>query len=279
VDQPRPLRTANLAQGRAHEGFYVRDLRVRRLNRRWGEVQVPKAGWVRFRISRGFCDIERASSARVTLDRAGRWHVSFTTAPRSLQRSASGSMAGLDMGIAASVTTSDAEHLRMPVLFSPREEQRKRRLQRKLARQQRGSARRCRTKTSLAKLSAREADRRKDWIEKVTTQLVLDHDVIVLEDLKVKNMVRSAKGNAECPGTRVRQKAGLNRSITNQAWATFAGASPTRRPTPPRPSRLSSSTPLSPPSVVRSAGTCRPRTARAKRSSAAVPVATPPTRT
>jgi putative transposase len=37
-----------------HEGFYVRDLKVRRLNRKWGEVQVAKAGWVRFRISQSF---------------------------------------------------------------------------------------------------------------------------------------------------------------------------------------------------------------------------------
>jgi putative transposase len=204
-----------------HEGFYVRDLSVRRLNRRGGEVQIPKAGWVRFRISRSFAEIEKATSARVTLDRAGRWHVSFTTPPRSFERSPTGANVGLDMGIAASVTTSDAEHLHMPSLLSPGEAQHKRRLQRQLSRQCMGSARRNRTKASLARLSAKEADRRKDWIEKTTTELVVNNDLVVLEDLKVKNMTSSAKGSVECPGRRVRQKAGLNRSISSQAWTLF----------------------------------------------------------
>ena len=204
-----------------HEGFYIRDLKVRRLNRRWGEVAVPKTRWVRFRISRQFSDIERATSARVTLDRAGRWHVSVTTPPPAFERAATGAMVGLDMGIAASVTTSNGEHLEMPALLSRGEAQRKRRLQRKMARQAKGSNGWECTKAALAKLSAKEADRRKDWIEKTTTELVIDHDVIVVEDLRVKNMVRSAKGTNEAPGTRVTQKRGLNRSIHNQAWALF----------------------------------------------------------
>jgi putative transposase len=204
-----------------HEGFYVRDLKVRRLNHKWGEVQIPKAGWVRFRISQVFAEVEQASSSRITLDRAGRWHVSFTTPAPGFERVATGAVVGLDLGIAASVTTSDGEHLTMSPLLSPGERQRKRRLQRQLARQTKGSARRCRTRTSLAKLSAKEADRRKDWIEKTTTGLVRAHDLIILEDLMVKNMVRSAKGTLEFPGTNVRAKAGLNRSISNQAWAQF----------------------------------------------------------
>jgi putative transposase len=157
----------------------------------------------------------------VTLDRAGRWHVSFTTPARSFERVATGEMVVLDMGIAASVTTSDGAHLSLPGLLSPGEAQRKRRLQRQLSRQSKGSNRRNCTKAALARLSAKEADRRRDWIEKTTTSLVLAHDVIVFEDLKVKNMTRSAKGTIESPGRNVRAKAGLNRSISNQAWAQF----------------------------------------------------------
>ncbi|WP_366526761.1 transposase [Ferrimicrobium sp.] len=69
-----------------NEGFAVRDLSVRRVNRKWGQVLIPKCGWVRFRISRPWVEIESATSARVTLDRARRWFVSFTTPPRSLER-------------------------------------------------------------------------------------------------------------------------------------------------------------------------------------------------
>ena len=204
-----------------HEGFAIRDLSVRRLNRKWGEVLVPKCGWVRFRVTRQWTDICAATSARVTRDRAGRWHVSFTAPPPAFERTPTGVVVGLDMGVAATATTSDGVHLKMPELLSPGEVQRKRRLQRRLARQEMGSNRRARTRNQIATLSAREADRRKDWIEKTTTALVRDYDVICIEDLRVKNMVRSAKGTIESPGRRVRQKAGLNRAISSQAWALF----------------------------------------------------------
>lgn len=208
-------------KGGTHESFYVRDLKVRRCNRRWGEVLVPKAGWVRFRITRAFAAIEAGTSARVKRDRADRWHVSLTTTPQAFKRVATGAMLGLDLGVAHSVTTSLGSHLHMPVLLSVGQTQRKRRLQRQLSRQQLGSNRRNRTRSTLARLSAREADRRKDWIEKTTTRLVRDHDVICVEDLKVKHMSLSSKGTLKEPGTGVAQKAGLNRAIYNQAWGEF----------------------------------------------------------
>ena len=204
-----------------NEGFCVRDLSVRKLNRKWGEVLVPKAGWVRFRLSRPWAEIEASTSARITLDRSDRWHVSFTQSQPQLVREPTGEVVGIDMGIASSVTTSDGTHLRMPKLLSPGESQRKRRLQRKLSRQKKGSNRRARTKLQIAKLCARETDRRRDWVEKTTTDLVRSYDLIAIEDLKVKNMSRSAKGTKEKPGKNVAQKRGLNRSIQSQAWALF----------------------------------------------------------
>ena len=204
-----------------NEGFYVRDLSVRKLNRKWGEVLVPKAGWVRFRLTRTWTAIEGSTSARITLDRSGRWHASFTQPQPQLLRKPTGAVVGLDMGITYSVTTSDGTHLKLPKLLSSGESQRKRRLQRKLLRQTKGSNRRARTKCSIAKLIAREADRRRDWIEKTTTELVRNYDLMAIEDLKVKNMSRSAKGTKDNPGKNVAQKRGLNRSIRNQAWSLF----------------------------------------------------------
>ncbi len=92
------------------------------------------------------------------------------------------------------------------------------RLQRKLARAQRGSNRRGKVKTAIAKLKARETDRRKDWVEKTSTRLAQEFDVIGVEDLKITNMTRSAKGTVEVPGRGVRQKAGLNRGILANGW-------------------------------------------------------------
>ncbi|EQD65738.1 transposase IS605 OrfB, partial [mine drainage metagenome] len=72
-----------------------------------GEVLVPKAGWVKFRLTRSWPEIEASTSARVTLDRSNRWHVSLTQRKPELQRETTGAVAGLDMGIASTVTTSD----------------------------------------------------------------------------------------------------------------------------------------------------------------------------
>jgi putative transposase len=92
------------------------------------------------------------------------------------------------------------------------------RLQRRLARAARGSNRRRHVKTAIARLKAREVDRRKDWAEKVSTDLARCFDVIRVENLKIKNMVRSARGTLEVPGKNVRAKAGLNRSIHAAGW-------------------------------------------------------------
>ncbi|MHB1903771.1 MAG: RNA-guided endonuclease InsQ/TnpB family protein [Ferrimicrobium sp.] len=204
-----------------NEGFAVRDLSVRRVNRKWGQVFIPKCGWVKFRVTREWSDIETASSARVTLDRSGRWFVSFTRPGPQIERELTGAVVGIDMGVAHTAATSTGQFLDIPKLLSKGEAQRKRRLQRKLARQVKGSKRRSRTKLAIAKLSAKESDRRKDWIEKTTTELVRNYDLIMLEDLKIKNMTRSAKGTVENPGTNVAQKAGLDRAILEQGWGMF----------------------------------------------------------
>ena len=75
-----------------------------------------------------------------------------------------------------------------------------------------------RTKLAIAKLRARETDRRRDWVEKTTTDLARGFDTIRVEDLKVRAMTRSARGTLERPGARVAQKRGLNREISRQGW-------------------------------------------------------------
>ncbi len=204
-----------------NEGFAVRDLSVRRINRKWGQVFVPKCGWVKFRVTREWSDIETASSARVTSDRSGRWFVSFTRLAPQMERQSTGSVVGIDMGIAITVATSEGKSLKAPKLLTKGQRQRRRRLQRKLARQVKGSNRYKATKLAIAKLAAKEVDRRKDWIEKTTTDLVRDYDLISLEALKIKNMTKSAKGTKDKPGKNVKAKSGLNRSILEQGWGLF----------------------------------------------------------
>lgn len=199
-----------------NEGFVIRDLTVVKVGRRRATVHVPKVGPVAFRLSRPLP--ENTKSARVTCDRAGRWHVSFTAVPDRIEGPSDGSAVGVDRGVANTIMLSTGEKA-----HAPRPDAAKRaKLQRKMARQKKGSNRRKVTKARLARLTAKEADRRKDWVEKATTDLAGRFDIVVLEDLRVRNMMRSAVGTVEEPGTRVAQKRGLNRSISEQAWGMFS---------------------------------------------------------
>jgi transposase len=191
---------------------------VRRLNRRWGQVLVPKLGWVRFRWSR---PVPEARSYRVTLDRAGRWHVAFAAVPRPIPAPGNGEVIGVDRGVAVSVALSTGELLTTPGL-RPSERRRLRLLERRKARQHKGSRRRERTRLAVARLRSREADRRRDWTEKVSTDLAHRFDLICIEDLDVRAMTRTASGTVERPGRNVRQKAGLNRGILASGWSRLA---------------------------------------------------------
>jgi putative transposase len=158
-----------------------------------------------------------AKSYRVTMDHAGRWHVAFAVIPAPVPAPGNRQAVGIDRGVVVAAALSTGDLLHCPALTA-RERTRLRRLQRTLARAKRGSIRRSRVKHAIARLKARETDRRKDWAEKTSTGIVRRFDVIRVEDLKIKNMTRSARGTRASPGRSVRQKAGLNRGILRSGW-------------------------------------------------------------
>jgi transposase len=160
---------------------------------------------------------EEVRSFRVTRDRAGRWHVAFAVVPEPVAGPGTGEVVGIDRGVKVSAALSTGEMLTVPRL-TQREASRLRRLQRRLARAKRGSARRGQVKTAIARLKARESDRRKDWCEKTSTDLASRFDLIRVEDLKIRQMTRSTKGAAGAPGRNVASKAGLNREILKSGW-------------------------------------------------------------
>jgi putative transposase len=205
-----------------HEGFRqvgVKPRHVERLNRRFGRVWVPKVGWVRFRLSRPVP--AGVKSYRVTRDRAGRWHVAFAHIPAPISGPGNASVVGIDRGVAVSAALSTGELLYAPGL-SRGEAKRLKVLQQRLARAKRGSNRREKGKRAIAKLKAREVDRRKDWVEKVTTDVARRFDTIRIEALDVRAMTRSARGSAKQPGVGVAQKRGLNRAISRSGWGLLA---------------------------------------------------------
>jgi putative transposase len=199
------------------EGFRIVAMRpghVQRLNRKSGEVTIPKAGWLRFRWSRA---VPHAKSSRVTLDSAGRWHVAFAVAPAPIAGSGTGEVVGVDRGVAVSAALSTGELFNAPRL-SPDRQRRLRRLQRTLARAKRASNRRAHVKLAIARLRAREADARQEGAEKLSADLAQRFDLIRVEDLRIRDMTRSAKGTIANPGMNVRQKTGLNREILAAGW-------------------------------------------------------------
>jgi transposase len=200
------------------EGFRVVAVKsgdVRRLNRNWSQVRVPKAGWIRFRWSRAVP--AGVKSFRVTQDRGGRWHVAFAAIPDPVPAPGNRQVVGIDRGVVVSAALSTGEMLTVSGL-SAREQRRLRRLQRQLARSRRGSRRRGKTKTAVARLRAREADRRKDWAERASTDIARRFDVICVEELNIGGMTGSARGTASQPGRNVAAKARLNQGILASGW-------------------------------------------------------------
>ncbi|MFD9965465.1 RNA-guided endonuclease InsQ/TnpB family protein [Amycolatopsis sp. NPDC058986] len=200
------------------EGFRqvaVKPEHVRRVNRRHGQLWVPKVGWVRFRWSRTVP--EGVKSYRIGRDQAGRRHVAFAAVPTPVPAPRNGELVGVDRGVAVSVALSTEELFHAPTL-TPGEKERLLRLRRRLARAKRGSNRRRKVKTAIARMTARAKDRRKDWVEKISAELARRFDRIRVEDLVIRSMTRSARGTAKQPGGQVRQKAGLNRAILANAW-------------------------------------------------------------
>ncbi len=219
----RPIGRPTWRKVGLHEGFRIvgsQASRFVKLSRKWAAVNVPKVGWVRFRLSRAVPD---AKSYRITRDRAGRWHLAFAVIPEPIRSPGTGEIVGVDRGVTVSAALSTGELLSCPGL-SDREQVRLKHLQRRLARCHRGSSRRQRVKAAIAKLYARAGDRRRDWVEKTSTDLARRFAVIRVEDLRVARMTRRPrpKPDLERPGgylpNRRRAKAGLNRGILANGW-------------------------------------------------------------
>ncbi|MEO3888956.1 transposase [Nonomuraea sp. B5E05] len=131
-----------------------------------------------------------------------------------------GAVAGIDMGVASLVTTSDGQHLSNPRHLAA-SAGRLAAAQRALARKERGSKRRRKAVARVAALHAKVRRQRLDGAHKAALALVAAYDVIVHEDLRIANMTRSASGTIEHPGRNVAAKSGLNRSILDAGWGVF----------------------------------------------------------
>ena len=159
----------------------------------------------------------------ISIKREGRrWYVILSCAdvPAS-PLPAAGREVGLDVGVARFATTSDGEVIASPRYAKTAADQLAA-AQQALSRKRPGSANRRRAKAKVAEVHRRIRDRRSDFHHKTALALVRQCDVIALEDLRIGNMTRSARGTPEAPGTNVAAKSGLNRSILDAGWGQFA---------------------------------------------------------
>ncbi len=144
----------------------------------------------------------RPSTVTVSRDAAGRWFISILVEERIRPLDPAEAMVGVDAGITALVTLSTGEKI-----TNPRHERANRtrlaKAQRALARTTKGSANRARARLKVARIYARITDRRRDFLHKLSTRLVRENQVIAVEDLTVRNMVRNRK---------------LARAISDASW-------------------------------------------------------------
>ena len=167
-----------------------------------GKVYLAKIGDLQPIWSR---DLPSApSSVTVIKDCANRYFLSFVVEIETVITDAKNQSIGVDLGIRTFGVMSDGTTAVSPnySIF----DRKIRKLQRKLARQEKGSRRRNLTRLRIAKLHNRIADTRKDFLHKLSTKLVSENQTIVLEDLNVAGMVKNRK---------------LSRAISQQGWGEF----------------------------------------------------------
>jgi putative transposase len=179
-------------------------------------LDLSRIGRFRLHLHRPLIGVLRA----LMIKRVGRKWLAFVTLEVANAEPRSGPAVGVDLGVTRLATLSTGE-----VLANPRHGKRRARAvaaaQRALARARRGSKRRAHLKARLAALKRHEANARTTALHQHSANLVKRFATIVIEDLSIAAMMRSAKGTLDKPGTRVAQKSGLNRSIADAGWGRF----------------------------------------------------------
>ena len=185
-------------------------------------IFLPKIGWVLFHKSREI----QGTPKNITISRKGKhWFTSIQTeqdvpVPERQVFNPFNDIVGIDMGVARFLTRSDGEYIE-PLNSFKKLENKLAWAQKILAKKQKFSNNWKKQKQVVSKLHIKIADTRNDFLQKLSTIMSKNHAVIVAEDLKIKKMCSSAKGDMENPGKNVKAKSRLNKSILDQGWSNF----------------------------------------------------------
>ena len=181
-------------------------------------IFLPKLGWLRYRNSREVLGLAK----NITVSSSGgKWFVSIQT-EREVEQPVPAATAevGIDVGIARFATFSDTNFID-PLNSFKKHQRRLARYQRRMDRKKVFSNNWKKAKAKVQKINSDIANTRKDFLHKATATISQNHALVCIEDLQVRNMSRSAKGDAENPGKNVKAKSGLNKAILDQGWGEF----------------------------------------------------------
>ena len=199
-----------------HDSFrFPQGFKVEQENSR---LSLPKLGWIRYRNRRAILgEIKNITISQTN----GKWYASIQTereieAPVHTATSA----VGVDVGIVKFATLSTGEVFE-PINSFRSKAQRLARYQRAMSRKTKFGKNWIKTKCRITRLHSTIANIRRDYLQKTSTQISKNHAMIVIEDLQVRNMSKSAAGNSEKRGRNVKAKSGLNKSILDQGWFEF----------------------------------------------------------
>ena len=182
-------------------------------------IFLPKIGYINYRNSR----IISGEFNSVTVSKENNhWYISINfTEDYEAQRVAPiDSIVGIDIGITRFASLSDGSFLE-PLNSFRKSENKTIKLSQILSRKKKFSNNWKKTKAKLSSHHSKIARIRKDYLHKASNDLSNRFHTIVIEDLKTKNMSKSAKGTIDNPGKNIKAKSGLNKSILDQGWFEF----------------------------------------------------------